>query len=68
MLVADFGVMRVESPVRKMLRDAMRQAARDLENLKMVRVDESTELVRLKDELNSPTCEDDPESELLTAD
>ena len=60
MLVADFGVMRVESSVRKMLRDALRQAARDLDNLKMVRVNEDPELVRLKDELNTAS-EDDHE-------
>ena len=60
--------MRRDPSIFKMLREALHQAACNLQSLKMVRPDDDADLVRLKEELLAATSSRQEEPDLdLTA-
>ena len=58
--------MRRDSSIVRMLREALQQAAQNLQSLKMVRPDDDPDLARLKSELLAATswAQEDPELDL----
>lgn len=56
--------MRRDSSMLKMLREALQQAAHNLQSLKMVRPDDDPDLARLKHELLAATSLQQEDSEL----
>lgn len=62
-----FLIMRRHDSVLKALRAAMREAARNLETLKLTRVDDDPRVSRLLQELRSATADEDSDCEMLTS-
>ncbi|HEX6803199.1 MAG TPA: hypothetical protein VF133_05915 [Terriglobales bacterium] len=58
--------MRRDKSLQKMLRAALRQAARSLESLKLVRADDDPKIARLMEELRSAALDEDSDREILT--
>jgi hypothetical protein len=58
--------MRRDKSLQKMLRAALRQAARNLESLKLVRADDDPKIARLMEELRSAALDEDSDREILT--
>ena len=58
--------MRRDKSLQKMLRAALRQAARSLESLKLVRADDDPKIARLMEELRSAAVDEDSDREILT--
>ena len=49
-----------------MLRAALRQAAHNLESLKLIRADDDPKIARLMEELRSAALDEDSDREILT--
>jgi hypothetical protein len=58
--------MRRDKSLQKMFRAALRQAARNLESLKLVRADADPKIARLMEELRSAALDEDSDREILS--